>query len=80
MVAQVKAWGNSSGIRIPASVLKEAGIHREDELDIRVEGTDIILSKTRSHKTLEERIAAYGGRLSIMKDYDWGEPKGREMW
>ena len=80
MVAQVKAWGNSSGIRIPASILKEAGIHREDELDIRVEGTDIILSNTKSHKTLEERIAAYGGRLSIMKDFGWGEPKGREMW
>ena len=80
MTTQVKAWGNSSAIRIPAEILKEAGVQREDELDIRVNGTDIILTKTRRHKTLEERIAAYGGKLNVLKDYDWGEPKGRELW
>lgn len=80
MTVQVKAWGNSSAVRIPSEVLNEAGVKREDELDIRVEGSDIILSKTRRHKTLEERIAAYGGKLGIVKDYDWGEPKGRELF
>ena len=80
MITQVKAWGNSCAIRIPADILREAGVHREEELDIRVEGTDIVLSKTRRHKTLEERIAAYGGKLNLVKDYDWGEAKGREMW
>lgn len=80
MTTQVKAWGNSSAIRIPAEILKEAGIQREDELDIKVNGTDIILTKTRRHRTLEERIAAYGGEFNVIADYDWGEPKGREMW
>ncbi len=80
MTTQVKAWGNSSAIRIPAEILKEAGVKREDELDIRVNGTDIILTKTHRHKTLEERIAAYGGELRVLKDFDWGEPKGRELW
>ena len=80
MTVQVKAWGKSSAVRIPSEVLNEAGVKREDELDLRVEGSDIILSKTRRHKTLEERIAAYGGKLGIVKDYDWGEPKGRELF
>ena len=80
MTTQVKAWGNSSAIRLPASVLSQAGIHREDELEIRIEGSAIILTKIRRHKTLEERIKAYGGKLMLMKEYDWGEPQGREMW
>lgn len=80
MVAQVKAWGNSNAIRIPAEVLREAGVKREDELDIRVDGDKIVLSKTRRHKSLEERIAAYGGELRVIKEFDWVDPKGREMW
>ena len=82
MTTQVKAWGNSCAVRIPMGILKEAGIQRDDELDIQVNGTDIILSKTNkiNHKTLEERILAYGGKLDLLMDYDWGEPMGREMW
>ena len=33
-----------------------------------------------SHKTLEERIAEYGGKLNLDGEYDWGEDKGREVW
>ena len=34
----------------------------------------------RTHKTLEERAAEYGGRLNLDGEYDWGEPVGREIW
>ena len=30
------------------------------------------------HKTLEERIAEYGGKISTI-EFDWGEPMGREI-
>ena len=61
MTTQVKAWGNSSAIRIPAEILRDAGIRRDDVLDIEIRNGDIVLTKTRRHKLLEERIAAYGG-------------------
>ena len=35
---------------------------------------------TFKHKTLEERIAEYGGTLSLDGEFDWGEPVGREIW
>ncbi len=79
MTTKIKAWGNSCGIRIPASVLEDAGMKVEDEINIRVDGSDIVLSKKVRHKSLEERMAAYGGKLRLIK-YDWGEPEGREMW
>lgn len=30
------------------------------------------------HKTFEERLAEYGGEISVI-DFDWGEPMGDEM-
>lgn len=30
------------------------------------------------HKTFEERVAEYGGKVSVC-DFEWGEPAGGEM-
>ncbi len=32
------------------------------------------------HRTLEERAAEFGEKLSLDGEYDWGEPVGREVW
>ncbi len=80
MQAQVKKWGNSQGIRISREILLEANIELEDILDVQVSDGMITLSKPVRHKTLEERIAAYGGKLALDGEYDWGEPVGREIW
>ena len=32
------------------------------------------------HRSLEERARAYGGKLGPYTEFDWGEPKGREVW
>lgn len=80
MQAQVKAWGNSQGIRIPKEALKEASISVEDYLDVTVSNGTIILEKTCRHRTLEERAAEYGGRLLLDGEFDWGDSKGREIW
>ena len=80
MQAQVKAWGNSQGIRIPREVLQEAGISIDEILDIKVKNGVIILEKKFKHKTLEERAAEFGGNLNLDGEFDWGEPVGREEW
>lgn len=80
MQTQVKAWGNSQGIRIPREVLQTAGITIDEILDIKVKNGVIILEKTFKHKTLEERAAEFGGNLNLDGEFDWGEPVGREVW
>ena len=35
--------------------------------------------KTLSHKSFEERLLEYNGKISIC-EFDWGEPKGREFF
>ena len=80
MQTQVKTWGNSQGIRIPREVLSEAKISTDEILDIQVSEGMITLVKAFRHKTLEERAAAYGGRLDVDGEFDRGEPEGREIW
>ena len=75
MEVQLKAWGNSQGVRLPKSILNEAGIQPNDTLLVKAEEGRIILYRSFRHKTLEERSAEYNGKL------DWrGEPAGNEVW
>ena len=43
------------------------------------DGKIILRRKTFRHRSLEERAAAYGGKLGPYTEYDWGEPEGREV-
>ena len=80
MQTQVKAWGNSQGIRLPKEILQEASFFVDDVLDVKVTDGMITLSKPFRHKTLEERALEYGGKLKLDGEFDWGEPVGREIW
>lgn len=81
MYAQVKAWGNSQGIRLSKEVLESAGIQKNDFLEIEFSDGSIILKKIKQpHRTLEERAKEYGGKLGPYEEFDWGKPMGRERW
>ena len=80
MQTQVKAWGNSQGIRISKDVLQEASISIDDVLDVQVKDGMITLAKLFRHKKLEERAAEYNGKLDLDGEFDWGEQIGREIW
>ena len=80
MQTQVKAWGNSQGIRIPKEILQDVGISLNEILNIEIVNGAILLTKCFAHKTLEERAREFGGELNLDGEYDWGEPVGREIW
>jgi antitoxin MazE len=80
MQTQVKAWGNSQGIRISKEILQEADFSINDMLDVHVSNGMITLVKPFRHKTLEERAAEFDGRLDVDGEFDWGESVGREIW
>ena len=80
MEVQIKEWGNSQGIRLPKSVLQEAGIALGEKLTVEVEKGKIVLSRSFRHKTLEERIRESGCELSGIGELDWGDPRGNEVW
>ena len=80
MVTSIKDWGNSQGIRIPKEYLKQLGITKDTLLDISIEDGKIVISKVFKHKTLEERIMESGKLIETSEEYDFGDPKGSEVW
>jgi antitoxin MazE len=80
MQAQIKAWGNSQGIRLSKEILQAANIQLDDVLDVTVSDGRIVLVKPFRHKTLEERAAEFDGALTLDGEFDWGEAVGREVW
>ena len=74
----IRSWGNSQGIRIPKSILEKLNISISDTLQLDVRDDAIVLKKTFKHKSFEERLAEYNGKISV-GDFDWGEPMGKEL-
>lgn len=80
MIAQVKAWGNSQGVRLSKELLESAGIRMNDILNVELNDGTIVLKKAYKHRTLEERAAEFQGKVGPYEEFDWGEPVGRERW
>ncbi|MBR6380406.1 MAG: AbrB/MazE/SpoVT family DNA-binding domain-containing protein [Lachnospiraceae bacterium] len=74
----IRSWGNSQGIRIPKEILARMDLKVSDVLQIDIENDAIVLRKQFVHKTFEERLAQFGGKITVT-DFDWGEPAGREI-
>ncbi len=74
----IRSRGNSLGISLPKDILDSLHLKVSDVLDIGIENDTIILKKHFVHKSFEERLAEYNGEISVC-DFDWGEPKGREL-
>ena len=80
MDSQIVKWGNSQGVRLPKSLMQEAGLQVNEKISLIAREGKIIIQKAFIHKTLEERAAEYGGALGPYEEADWGEPAGRELW
>jgi len=78
MLAKVQKWGNSQGVRIPKSILENANISTDEELEIKVIDGRIILEPVQKHRTLKQRLLNYHGDYQI-SEWDTGNPTGREV-
>lgn len=59
MIAQIKSWGNSQGVRLPKDLLESIGVKLNDFLSVEIKENSIVLSKTFKHRNLEERAIEY---------------------
>jgi len=80
MNTQIKKIGNSKGIIIPAAVLKIMNLKEHEELSLKVEGNDLILSKVSSFnpQSLEELFEGYTGTYKA--ELVFADDVGREKW
>lgn len=80
MLARIVKWGNGRGIRLSKTLLGNANMSDNDQVQVIAETGRIIIEKTtKQHKTLQERMKGYEGKYDIDLA-DWNEPAGKEVW
>ena len=80
MEVKLQKWGNSEGIRIPSSVLKSLELKTNDKLELQLNEDKIIIFKPKTKEdVLEEKFKKYNGE-NLAKEFEWDEPKGKEIW
>ena len=71
-------WGNSLAIRVPKSIVQQAGLKVKDDLDIEVrKGALVLRPHLRRVYLLEDLLKRMTPR-NVHKELDFGGPVGRE--
>ena len=79
-VLDIKQWGNSLGVRLPAAVARDAHLHVDQRVRVSVEGGQVVITPvTDASLTLEQRLARFdpvrhGGEVMASKNI------GAERW
>jgi antitoxin MazE len=80
MRVQVKKWGNSASVRIPASVLAAAALSIDQSVDIREEGGRIIIEPVKAPVYDLEQLLDQMAPETFHDEIDFGAPVGQEAW
>lgn len=79
MGVQVKKWGNSAAIRIPAAIMAAAALNVGQEVEVREEGGRLIIEPiTKPVYTLDELLAGMKPE-TFHEIVDFGPPVGNEV-
>lgn len=78
MESVIRKWGNSPALRLPSALLKEAGYHLDQRVDLVVSRGRIIIQP--SDKVEYDLGALVGGMTSANKhdEFGFGAPVGKE--
>lgn len=80
MEIRLQKWGNSAGIRIPSSILKDLNLKIGGIINIDKCGNKIIITKPEKEKvSLKKLFENYEGE-NLAKDFEWDEARGKEIW
>ncbi len=82
MIAEIKKWGNSQGLKLTKQLLSDAQISVGDKVDIDIQKGQIVIAPVKS---LEKKHSLQELISLIPDDYqssevNWGSPIGKETW
>ena len=80
MRVQVKKWGNSASVRIPAAVMAAASLSIDQSVDVREEGGRIVIEPVRAPSYDLDALIAAMKPETFPEDVDFGRPVGGEAW
>ena len=80
-VLDLKQWGNSLGVRLPASVAREAHLHVDQRVRVSVENGQVVITPiTDVHMTLEQRLACFDPTIHGGEVMTATQSIGAERW
>lgn len=80
MRLQVKKWGNSASVRIPASIMAAAALHIDQLVDIREDKGRILIEPVSTPVYDLDALLAQMTPDNFPDDMDFGAPVGNEIW
>lgn len=80
MRVQIKKWGNSASVRIPASVMAAAAVQLDQSVEVREEGGKIIIEPITAPSYDLDDLLNQMSPETFPEDADFGGPVGREVW
>jgi antitoxin MazE len=80
MRARVKKWGNSASVRIPAAVLKAAGLNLNEPIDVREESGVIVIEPLRRREYSVKELIDQIKPANLHEEIDFGARVGKEVW
>jgi antitoxin MazE len=75
--SQVKKWGNSASVRIPAAILDAVHVSIDQDVDILAENGRIIIEPLRKQVTLESLLSQVTPD-NLHSEIDFGSSVGKE--
>ncbi len=82
MHTKIQKWGNSQGLRLKKEVLGALDLSVGDSIKVFVKSGNIVISpikKQRKRIDLNKLLAKMPKNYKT-KEFDWGEPVGKEIW
>ena len=78
MKSKLQKWGNSQGVRIPNSFLKQLGLKENDNIDIST-SEDCIIIRKDNYKSFDEIVDGYNGDY-VCEEFEPYDVRGNELW
>ena len=79
MRVNIKKWGNSASVRIPASVMEAARLHLDDVVDVREEDGRIVIEPVQKGYDLAQLVAGITP-ANLHAEVDFGAAVGKEAF
>jgi antitoxin MazE len=80
MKVQVKKWGNSASVRIPASVMAATKLRLDQVVDVREDGGRIIIEPVQAPTYDLDQLLDQMTADTFHEEADFGAPVGQEAW
>jgi antitoxin MazE len=78
MEAVIRKWGNSPALRLPTTVLKEAGYHIEQKVELLVSRGRIIIQPTDKVEYDLDALVSGMDADNAHDEVNFGAPMGKE--